>query len=104
MILQIIMWNLDCRGLEWLCRHILGVQANTWTEYIQTPEHLEYMMFPRALAVAEIGWTSQELRTWEDFKPRMNAHISKSVEMKVLEKTISSIKFWGGGEAQVTER
>ena len=32
----------------------------------------------------------------------MNAHISKSVEMKVLEKTISSIKFWGG-EAQVTE-
>mgnify|MGYP007020089681 FL=1 len=33
----------------------------------------------------------------------MNAHISKSVEMKVLEKTISSIKFWGGGEAQVTE-
>ena len=60
------------------CRHILGVQANTWTEYIQTPEHLEYMMFPRALAVAEIGWTPQELRTWEDFKPRMNAHISKS--------------------------
>ena len=59
------------------CRHILGVQANTWTEYIQTPEHLEYMMFPRALAVAEIGWTPQELRTWEDFKPRMNAHISK---------------------------
>ena len=50
------------------CRHILGVQANTWTEYIQTPEHLEYMMFPRALAVAEIGWTPQELRTWEDFK------------------------------------
>ena len=34
----------------------------------------------------------------------MNAHVSKPVEMKVLEKTISSIKFWGGGEAQVTER
>lgn len=56
-------------------KHILGVQGNTWTEYIQTPEHLEYMMYPRALAVAEIGWTPQEERSWDDFKPRMNAHI-----------------------------
>ncbi len=56
-------------------KHILGVQANTWTEYITTPEHLEYMMFPRALAVAEIGWTPQDKRDWQDFKPRLNAHI-----------------------------
>lgn len=56
-------------------KHFLGVQANTWTEYIPTPEHLEYMMFPRALAVAEIGWTPQEKRDWQDFKPRVNAHI-----------------------------
>ena len=56
-------------------QHILGVQANTWTEYIPTPEHLEYMMFPRALAVAEIGWTPQENRDWQDFKPRMNAQL-----------------------------
>lgn len=71
------------------CQHILGVQANTWTEYIQTPEHLEYMMFPRALAVAEIGWTPQELRTWEDFKPRMNAHISKLQGMGIRTFTLS---------------
>lgn len=56
-------------------KHFLGVQANTWTEYIPTPEHLEYKMFPRALAVAEIGWTPQEKRDWQDFKPRVNAHI-----------------------------
>lgn len=56
-------------------KHFLGVQANTWTEYIPTPEHLEYMMFPRALAVAEIGWTPQEKRDWQYFKPRVNAHI-----------------------------
>lgn len=56
-------------------KHFLGVQANMWTEYIPTPEHLEYMMFPRALAVAEIGWTPQEKRDWQDFKPRVNAHI-----------------------------
>ena len=71
------------------CQHILGVQANTWTEYIQTPEYLEYMMFPRALAVAEIGWTPQELRTWEDFKPRMNAHISKLQGMGIRTFTLS---------------
>ena len=56
-------------------KHILGVQANTWTEYIKTEDHLEYMMFPRALAVAEIGWTPQDIRSWDDFKPRMNANI-----------------------------
>lgn len=56
-------------------RHIIGVQANTWTEYIPDSKHLEYMMFPRALALAEIAWTPQELRSWDDFKARMNAHI-----------------------------
>ena len=70
-------------------KHIMGVQANTWTEYIPNEQHLEYMMFPRALAVAEIGWTSQELRTWEDFKPRMNAHISKLQGMGIRTFTLS---------------
>ncbi len=69
--------------------HILGVQANTWTEYIPTAEHLEYMMFPRALAVAEIGWTPQELRSWEDFKPRMNANIPKLQAMGISPFTLS---------------
>ena len=44
---------------------------------------------PRALAVAEIGWTPQELRTWEDFKPRMNAHISKLQGMGIRTFTLS---------------
>lgn len=70
-------------------KHILGVQANTWTEYIQTSDHLEYMMFPRALAVAEIGWTPQELRTWDDFKQRMNAHIPKLQAMGIHTFTLS---------------
>ena len=71
------------------CKHIIGVQANTWTEYIQTPEHLEYMMFPRALAVAEIGWTPQDKRDWNDFKPRMNAHILQLQEMGLHPFTLS---------------
>lgn len=70
-------------------KHILGVQANTWTEYIQDVEHLEYMMFPRALAVAEVGWTPQEERSWEDFKPRMNAHIPVLRQMGINTFTLS---------------
>lgn len=38
-------------------RHILGAQANVWTEYIATPEHVEYMVFPRMLALSEVLWT-----------------------------------------------
>ncbi len=69
--------------------HILGVQANTWTEYIKDEKHLEYMMFPRALAVAEIGWTPQEDRSWEDFKPRMNANIPVLQRMGIHAFTLS---------------
>ncbi|MDD2953046.1 MAG: family 20 glycosylhydrolase [Parabacteroides sp.] len=70
-------------------KHILGVQANTWTEYIKDEKHLEYMMFPRALAVAEIGWTPQEDRSWEEFKPRMNANIPVLQRMGINTFTLS---------------
>lgn len=70
-------------------KHIIGVQANTWTEYIQTPEHLEYMMFPRALALAEIAWTPQDKRCWDSFKPRMNAHIPVLQKMGLHPFTLS---------------
>ena len=70
-------------------KHILGVQANTWTEYIKDEKHLEYMMFPRTLAVAEIGWTPQEDRSWEDFKPRMNANIPVLQRMGIHTFTLS---------------
>lgn len=72
-----------------VAKHILGVQGNTWTEYITTPEHLEYMMFPRALAVAEIGWTPQEKRSWENFKTRVNAHIPVLQRMGLNPFTLS---------------
>ena len=70
-------------------QHIIGVQANTWTEYINDEKHLEYMMFPRALAVAELAWTPQELRSWADFKPRMNANIPLLQRMGINAFTLS---------------
>lgn len=70
-------------------KHIMGVQANTWTEYIKDSDHLEYMMFPRALALAEIAWSPQEDRNWEDFKPRMNANILVLQRMGINTFTLS---------------
>lgn len=51
--------------------HIKGIQANVWTEYIRTPEQLEYMAYPRANAVAEIGWSSPENKNWENYLDRL---------------------------------
>ena len=50
--------------------HVLGVQGNLWAEMILTDEHYEYMMYPRLLAVAEIGWTPQEERDYDEFRER----------------------------------
>lgn len=46
---------------------IVGVQGNLWTEYIPTEEHVEYMLYPRALAIAETGWTQPENKSWPRF-------------------------------------
>ena len=47
--------------------HILGVQANLWTEYIATPDHLHYMLLPRLAALAEVQWCQPEVKNWERF-------------------------------------
>ena len=47
-----------------------GVQANLWTEYVPTPEHAEFMLYPRMIALAEVAWSPQERRDWPEFKER----------------------------------
>lgn len=49
---------------------IYGVQGNLWSEYIPTPEHMETMMYPRILAIAEVGWSRPEIKCYEDFHSR----------------------------------
>lgn len=61
--------------------HVLGVQGNLWHEYIPTPEHTEYMLWPRALAIAEIAWTQPERKDWDDFHDRALAESDHLVEM-----------------------
>lgn len=57
-------------------KYILGAQANLWTEYISTPSHAEYMIFPRLLALAEVVWTPKEKKDPEDFKYRLEKHLA----------------------------
>lgn len=54
---------------------ILGVQSNLWTEYIPDEQQVEYMLFPRLLALSEIAWSAKEARDWQGFKPRLNRHV-----------------------------
>ncbi|NBB75297.1 MAG: family 20 glycosylhydrolase, partial [Bacteroidetes bacterium] len=56
-------------------RYILGAQANVWTEYINTPNKVEYMVYPRALALSEVVWSSEAGRDWEDFLRRLPARL-----------------------------
>jgi hexosaminidase len=52
---------------------ILGVEATVWTETLRTLHDVETMLFPRLCAVAEVAWTPQERRDWEDFRSRVAA-------------------------------
>ena len=60
-------------GLE---GHVLGTQCQLWTEYVPTPEHAEYMYFPRVCAFSEVAWSAGE-RQWEEFEPRLVAHMER---------------------------
>ncbi|MGP1611173.1 MAG: beta-N-acetylhexosaminidase [Candidatus Cryptobacteroides sp.] len=59
---------------EAAAKHILGVQANLWTEYIATPEHLEYMMIPRVAALSEVQWCEPESKNFDRFKKNLVSH------------------------------
>ncbi len=70
-------------------QYVMGAQANVWTEYMKTSDHVEYMVYPRAVALAETVWSSRENRDWEQFQEKLphqyalldaknvNYHISK---------------------------
>ena len=51
--------------------HILGVQGNVWTEYMYSPELIEYYTYPRILALSEIAWSALERKDYKDFERRL---------------------------------
>jgi hexosaminidase len=64
-------------------KYVLGAQGNVWTEYISTAEHLEYMVLPRMLALAETVWSPAATKNWNDFSRRLQFHF-KAFDAKGL--------------------
>ncbi len=61
-----------------LAKHILGGQAQIWTEYMPNGKHVEYMAWPRLCALAESVWSTQKARGWDGFKQRLgDAHLRR---------------------------
>ena len=57
-------------------KYIIGVEGCVWTEYMPTPERVEYMAWPRMCAIAETGWT-QSSKDWDGFTRRLEKHFSR---------------------------
>jgi len=58
-------------------KHVLGTQGQIWTEYQRNPKNVEYMVFPRLVALAEVAWTPRELKDFADFTARLTKHFAR---------------------------
>lgn len=58
-------------------KHVLGLQGNVWTEHVRTEERVAHMLFPRAVALAELAWSQPERRSWPDFLRRLSAQLPR---------------------------
>ena len=63
--------------------YILGTQGNLWTERIPNFRHAEYMLFPRTCALAEVTWSAQNERDWNDFMRRLQIHVQRLNELNI---------------------
>jgi hexosaminidase len=72
-------------------QHILGAQANVWTEYMPSFEHVEYMVFPRLCALAEVVWSPKASRHWDDFARRVRIDGSRLDQLGVNHRALSTI-------------
>src|SRR5690606_36217219 len=61
-------------------KHIKGVQGNVWTEYIETPNKVEFTIYPRILALSEIAWTNPAHKNWKEFSEVRTARALARVE------------------------
>ncbi|MBN1579959.1 MAG: beta-N-acetylhexosaminidase [Anaerolineae bacterium] len=57
--------------------HIIGIQGNMWTEYMPTSQQVEYMVYPRACALAEVAWSAANARDLSDFMKRLEALLAR---------------------------
>ncbi len=77
--------------------NILGVESPLWSETVSNIDEMEYLVFPRLLGHAEIGWSPVEKRNWEDYKLRLAAH-GKRMEAQGVDFYRSATVPWSGTE------
>jgi hexosaminidase len=70
--------------------HILGGQCNLWTEYIASFKHVQYMAFPRVCALAEVTWSPQRARNYDDFIRRLQVHLVRLEQAGVNYRKLGS--------------
>ncbi|WP_439504270.1 glycoside hydrolase family 20 protein [Sediminibacterium sp.] len=72
-------------------KHVLGAQANLWTEYVTTPKQVEYMVLPRMLALSEVLWSPSSAKDWNGFNERLQQHF-KGFDQKGLNYSKGNFK------------
>jgi hexosaminidase len=76
---------------------VLGTQCQVWTEYMPTMRRVEYMLFPRACAHSEVAWSEQAGRSWEEFEPRLAAHLERLDALGVNFRPLAGPHPWQQG-------
>jgi hexosaminidase len=56
---------------------ILGMEAALWTETVENIDDLQWLVFPRLVGYGEVSWSKENLRSWEDYKPRLKSHLNR---------------------------
>src|SRR5690625_3395236 len=76
---------------------ILGTQAQVWTEYLPTLRRVQYNLFPRACAHAEVAWSAPEGRSWQEFEPRLSTHLERLAALGVNYRPLAGPHPWQEG-------
>ena len=91
-------------------KYILGAQGNMWSEYLESPAKVEYMLFPRLAALSEVLWTFKSNKIWEDFEKRIPVVFERLEKQKVnyskayheIKSAVVKSKIEGGIEWKLT--
>jgi hexosaminidase len=71
-------------------KHILGTQGNLWSEYLWTPQDVEYFAYPRAAALAEVAWSPQRRRRFDEFMQRLEGHVKRLDALQVAYRRLDA--------------
>jgi hexosaminidase len=73
---------------------VYGVQANLWTEHVDSARSVDYQLFPRLCAVAELAWSPLSARDWADFDRRLSTHADRLSALSVESRPPDGPRPW----------